>query len=632
MRMQRIVRLLASVGLVQFFGVGGLRACPPLPVLLYPVEEMYAERGLEIPDLPDDAIAVIDGEYIPKADYKEWLYRKIGFEPEWKKSFLMRLRLQQILEEKGIDLEKERELILDHFFRFEVLGRLFESTEDWHKQTERLRDVTEHETYRDAALPRVKDAYLEVLYLVENWDTMHADVLEALGVAHETLTVSGDDAELQHVLRLLNGFFVMQRLEAWIQPYMARQVLAEQDLNLPDHRGAYTSWLYENHNTEFLVENYLGMILSGRYAEEHNLEISDALVQEEFALRVQEYEGLVNRFNSRLPSSATPLAISPVYLKYVMEEVRDDFYKSRAHRRVTPLQPHARMKRYYDQYGFNGNRHEVREIFKWVRMRGNAADPSRYADYVAAEEERIRDELRALRDQILADGVETFPIYALSENRDPELQQRSGLVDYIDLYGDPDSRWGAVRSYTEKLENLSLHEISPVMNGPWNSIDLFWLAETNHYERVYYMITRELPPVAGFDHVSYKENLEAARNDLKALKDLIVEGACMEELAQEHSDSYERYGADISDTYQKMYGYHFAKQVSKIPEGELGIIRNDNGLHLIQVVSRTHTPLTDEIREKIVRQYHEELASQEDRYAITAERLHSVNPYFRTSE
>ncbi len=632
MRMQRIVRLLASVGLIQILGVGGLRACPPLPVLLYPVEEMYAEKGLEIPDLPDDAIAVIDGEYIPKADYKEWLYRKIGFEPEMKKSFLMQLRLQQVLEEKGIDLEKERELILEHFFRFEVLGRLFESTADWYEQTERLQDVSEHETYRDAALPRVKDAYLEVLYLVENWDTIHADVLEPLGVAHETLTVSGDDAELQHVLRVLNGFFVMRRLEAWLQPYMARQVLAGQDLNLPEHRDAYTSWLYENHNTEFLVENYLGMVLSGWYAEEHNLEISEMLVQEEFALRVQEYEELVNKFNSRLPSSATPLAISPVYLEYVMEEVRDDFYKSRAHRRVTPLQPHARMKRYYDQYGFNGNRHEVREIFKWVRRRGNAADRSRYADYVAAEEERIRDELRVLRDQIIADGVETFPIYALSENRDPELQQRSGLVDFIDLYGEPDSRWGAVRSYTEKLESLSLHEISPVMKGPWNSIDLFWLAETNHYGRVYYMITRELPPVAGFDHVAYKEDMEAAWNELKALKGLIAEGASMEALAQEHSDSYQRYGFDISDRYQSLYGYHFAKQVSEIPAGELGVIQSEDGLHLVRVISRTHTPLTDAVREEITRAYHRELASQEDRYAITAKRLHSVHPYFRTNQ
>ncbi len=633
MRLKGMSGWVAPVIFILLLSVFSTSGCPPLPMLLYPVEEVYTRYNFPIPVLPDDAIAVIDGEYLPKTDYKKWLYRKIGFEPEMKKSFLISRELRNILTEKGVDVEKELNLMLDHFFYFEVSGRLYESTDAWHEQTGRLEGVVEHDSYRAAALPRIKEAYPKVFYLIQNWDDIHANVLEARQVAHDAISVSGDDPELQHVLRLLNALFVLQRLETVIEPYMAKQVLAGQDLNIPDYTEEYIDWLYAEHNTKFLVENYLGMVLSGWYAETNELEISEEAAQQEFALRVREYEELVNSFNRRLPASAVPLEISPVYTDYIMEEVRDDFRKSRAHRRATPLPEHQLIKRYYAQYGYNGVRDEVREIFKWVRrrrVRGRSVPG--YAEYVAAEEARIRQEMHALRERIIADGAENFPIYALSATAKSERQQTSGRVDLVELYGEAVGRWGEVRAYTDKLESLALHEVSPVMKGPWNTIDIYWVTETPERDRAYYVITEELPPITAFDFTAYQENLESARNDLEALKRLIKQGASMEDLAQEHSDSYRRSGVDISDTYQDLYGYNFAKQVLEIPEGELGIIQTGEGLHLVQVVSRTYTPLTDEVRDKIVQQYNEELANQDDRYSITTRQLFRAHPYFRTTE
>jgi len=631
-RLHRIFKMLALLCAVNFATHFDVKACPPLPVLLYPVDEVYAYNGWEIPELPDDAIAVIGDTYISKSDYKQWLYRKIGFEPDLKKQFLMRRRLTSILQEKDIDLERELQLIMDHFFRFEVRGRLYESTDDWHADIKRMENISEHESYRDAALPRVKEAYLEVLYLANNWDDIHANVLASLRVEDDAITVPGDDPELQHVLGLLNAFFISQRLAAWIQPYIAKMVLANQDLNLPDYTEEYIDWLYENHNTKFLVENYLGMVLSGWYAEENNLEISETVVQEEFTMRVGEYEELVSSFNRSLPVSAIPLEVSPIYVDYIMTEVVDDLHKSRAHRRATPLRPYELTKRYYDTYGYQGVRNEVREIFKWVRRRRASGPVPGYAEYVAAEEARIRAELEAVRESIIADGVANFPRHAITANRKPELQQTAGRVNLEELYGEPDGRWGAVRDYTDVLENLALNELSPVMKGPWNSIDLFWVADAGAGHRSYYMISRDLPPLAAYEYERYQQDLAAARKELKDLTQLITEGAAIENLAAEHSDSYSRYGVDISATYQQIYGYDFAKQIGDIPAGGLGIISSAEGLHLVQVVSRDVTPLTDEIRAKITKQYNEELANQDDRYVLTTLQLFSTNPYFRTTE
>ena len=607
-------------------------SCPPLPVLLYPVDEVYAEQGFEIPDLPDNAIARIGDALILKSEYKQWLYRKIGFEPDLKKQFLMTRRLHELIQSEGVDLEEELNLILDRFFYFEVGGRLYESTDAWHEQAKRMANITEHSNYRENARPRIEETYPEVFYLMQNWDDVHANVLEAIRVEHDALAVTGDDPELQRILHVLNAFYVMQRLEAWIQPYIRNQVLAGEDLNLPDYTEEYIDWLYANHNTKFLVENYLGMVLSDRYARKNNLRISEQLVQEEFALRLREYEELVANFNRQLPESAVPLAVSPVYVDYIMEEARDDFQKSMAHRRVNPIPQYALVRRYHDQFGFNGKRSEVREIFKWVRRRRGDVDSGAYAEYVAAEESRIRAELEALRDTIVADDVAKFPVYAIAANRNPELQRSGGLVDYYDLFGEPENRWGAVREYAEKLGKLDVYELSPVMRGPWNTLDLFWLAAQNGPVRVYHTITRDLPPIAGFDFKTYQEDLDAARAALKALKEDILQGASIEELAQEHSDSYRRYGVDISENHQTLYGYHFAEQVAEIPVGELGIIASDEGLHLVQVVAREYTPLTDTIREQIAAQYHYELANQEDRYTITREQLFRAHPYFRTAQ
>ena len=630
MIVKRIVPLMGFLGVIHFFGVTDVQACAPLPVLLYPVEEVYEEKGLEIPDLPDDAIAVIDGEYIAKSDYKQWLYRKIGFEPIFRQTFAVQQRLEEVLQDQGLDLEQEFEQILDHFYRYELRGRPYEDLDTWHAQSERLARTEEPETYRYSVTSRIQRSYLDVLYLRENWDEIHAAVLAEHGVDHDILSVGEGDPELYPILRILNAYAVWQRNASRIRPYIVQNMLVGQDLNLTGQTEEYIDWLYDRYNTKFVVENRLGMILSQWNAAEQELEISDAAVEKEFADRLADYEELVERFNQHLPDLAIPLEVSSVYTNYLMKETRDDFYKSKAHRRANPLQEHERMRRYYETYGFDGIRNEVREIFRWVRKQRGSSNNADYQEYLASEKERIREELESLREEILSEGVDRFPVFAIAANDDPELQEAGGKIDLVARYGAASERWGAVQEHVAELEELDLHELSPIMEGPWNTLDLFWLAETNENERVYHLISKKLPRLQGFDHVAYKEDRAAAYEKLEGLKAQIEEGASFEDLAEAYSDSYGRYGVDVSDLYQERYGYAFAKAVSKIPEGEMGIVESDEGVHLLHVRSRTVTPLTDDIRDEIEQAYRLELASQDDRYEVTKQHLFEADPYFRT--
>jgi hypothetical protein len=607
-------------------------ACPPLPVLLYPVEEIYAQNGWEIPNLPDDAIAVIGEQYLSKADYKQWLYRKIGFDPSLKLSFLLNRKLENQMREAGMDLDAQLGLLLEHFFRFEIRGRLYQHSDEWHAESTRLAAIAEPEDFRANVLPRIRETYLEVLYLIENWDTLHAEVLAPFGVEANALYVPGNDPALQHIIKLLNAYYLSQRLATRLKPHITQAVLAGEDINLPSDTEEYIEWLYANHNTKFLVENYLGMVLSGMYSQANNLYISEQIAQDEFQTRLREYKEQVDSFNARMPESATPLAVSPVYTEFIMTEVRDDLFKSRAHRRAFPLTEIELVQRYYNKYGYQGEQNEVREIFKWIRRRRTPVDAAAYGRYVAAEEERIRADMLALRERILADGVESFPIHAISANRKRQLQQTAGRINMTELYGEPHTRWGGIREYTDLLESLPVNEISPVMKGPWNTIDMFWVTRINENERVYYMISEDLPPLGAFDHATLLQDQARAREDLDNLRKLVEQGASFDTLAQEHSDSAQRHGVDISRNVLELYGFNFARQISAIPEGGMGIIETADGLHLVQISSRTVTPLSEEIRASITKQYIEELAEQDDRYVITTRQLFNANPYFRTTD
>ena len=90
MRMIRRNRFFWIVGLLVMLACCFSDACSPLPVLLYPADEVYQRRGVDIPELPDDAIAVLNGNYLLKTDFKEWLYRKIGFDPVLREKFVVK--------------------------------------------------------------------------------------------------------------------------------------------------------------------------------------------------------------------------------------------------------------------------------------------------------------------------------------------------------------------------------------------------------------------------------------------------------------------------------------------------------------------------------------------------------------
>lgn len=576
-----------------------------------------------IPELPDHTVAKIGDKYILKEDYKAWLYRKIGFEPPRRERFVLHLALDKYLRERGIDPDRQKQIMIDNFFDFNRSG-LSTSASEWIEMKEERsnRGLTEPADYRSEIMPMVEDNYLGALYVMENWDELYEAGPRDFGAPDGLFDVQGGTAETRHIVHLNNALKMYNQYYSIISPIMREEVLAGMDMNIPDHVDEYKDWIYDRYDTVFLLENYLGMIISGMNAEKHDLQIVEEVAQQEFDLRVEDYQAELDAFNRYLPDTCIEMELTPVYADYIMEEVRDDLYKSRAYRNERPMKPHQIALRFYKEYGYEGQRIEAEEIFKWVRRRNSAQ--ARTQDRQPAEEEaaRIRNELNDLREQILAEGKESFYQHAITENYLGSLQRNAGRID---MDGDLSEFYA---EHAEKLSDLSVNEISPVLEGPGSALSILWIVGVEWNGRVIHAISQHAPVDVNFDYLSYRDDLASAHDQLVDLKSRIENGQSITELAKEHSDNFRSTGGDISDIYEQNYGYAFAKELKSVPEGGLKIIKSNNGLHLVQVHARTETELTDDIRNRIITDYNRELADQQERYVIIKKLLHEYDPYF----
>lgn len=598
-------------------------ACKPSPVLLYPADKVYKSKGMEIPELPDNAIALINGEYVSKKVYKEWLYKKLGFECGKRKTFVITRSIEKGLQQKGIDTARLRKIILDNFLYFNKKD-LCKSCEDWdltNKQREKENRVKSKDDKFGTSI-RFEYEYLMALYVMENWDALYDDKLKEF-VGSDIFKIEGDDEAAKEIIRLHNAHWMFKRFRTLILPKIEHAVLSGTDLNLPGSKEEYKDWLYRYYNTEFLVENYVVMQLSDLNAKKHQLQLSKTTVQELFSSRVEEYKTLLKRFKKTVPEDCISLEFSPVYEDYIMQEVHDDLYKSKAFRDNVPLKPHQIQLRFYEKYGFNGQRNEVLDIYKWIRRRKSGRVRPGSEAYKAAEQARethLRDKVTEIRSKILAEGPESFLKYAMIENDVFGQQKNAGLIN-INKKFDPKLK--------EKLKDLPLREVSPVMEGPDSAFSLFWLAEMDGTNGTYHCISKDAP-ISEFYSVSTHQNaIDEMLKEVQGIQERVRNGESFKELAEKHSDSFRRNQGDISATYQSQFGYAFANELSSIPVGGLKIIDSNNGIHLVKIVSRTETPFTDTIKEEIIQQYRDEIATQDERYIIATKLLFESNPYFK---
>lgn len=597
--------------------------CAPLPVLLFKPDVVYASKGLKIPELPDNAVAKIGDTFILETDYKDWLYQKIGFETRKHETFVLRLALDKYLRDRGIDPDQEKQTMLDNFFDFDETG-LTTSTNEWLRLKNQRAEsgVVETAGYRSEILSRLEDNYLGALYVMENWDTLYEAGPKDFGAPPGLFDVEGAPADIRHIVHLNNALKMYNQYYSIIAPIMKQEVLAGQDMNISSHLDAYKDWIYEEYHTEFLLENYLGMIISDMNAEKHNLRNDEAVAQQEFELRIAEYRKELDAFNRNLPDSTEKMELSPVYADYTMLEVQEDLLKSRAYRNERPMKPHQIELRIHEDYGYKGEQLEVREIFKWVRQRNSGQAEARGQALAAEKSARVRSELNQLRERILAADSKSFQQYAITENDMVRLQKTAGRIDL-----DED----LMSLYSEQIEalgDLEVNEISPIIEGPGSRLSIFWIAGIDLGAPVIYGISKNAPIRGTYDYRSYQDGIAAAHEALSVLKTRIEGGEAILELAQEHSDNFSSTGGDISDTYLEEHGFQFAEALHSVPVGGLKIVDSDNGVHLVQVLSRTRTEITDAIKNRIVEEYNRELADQQERYVITEKMFQEYQPYF----
>ena len=146
---------------------------------------------------------------------------------------------------------------------------------------------------------------------------------------------------------------------------------------------------------------------------------------------------------------------------------------------------------------------------------------------------------------------------------------------------------------------------------------------------VFTMGSRKGSPSPRFDFVTYQKDGEAAKTKLENLKTRIDGGISIDGLATDHADHFDQTKGDLSKTYQSEHGFSFAKEINAIPDGEVRIIQSEKGFHLVEVLFRVHTPLTEEIKASIIQKYYDELAPQDERDLFVKTLFYEVNPYFK---
>jgi hypothetical protein len=602
------------IGLFAALAAAWVNACSPLPVLLYPADEVYQSKGLEVPELPEDSVAWLNGEFIPKVDFQEFLYRKVGFESDKRRDFVLKRCLINRFKAQGIDAEHQKEIISDHLFRFDSQG-IYTNCAEWVAMAEKRKNMKD--PYPSLTALRVENTYLKALYVFENWDEIYALGLDDFGVDYDIFDIQGEDAEVKQIVKLNNAVEILYQYSTVIDPHILHDVLAGQDLNIPGLEDEYKEWLSARYGTVYLLETYLGMLLSFQYGEAHHLQLSEKTIREEFKTRVDEYKMKLESCRKEFPSTCIPLAVSTIYTDFIMQEIRDDLYKSKVHRNATPLKPHEVLLRFYQQYGFEGQQCEVHEIYKWVRKRNLRKATPESEEMSALAQARVRSELNAIREAILTEGTESFFTYAITENDGLSQQKRAGEMDIRSL------------ACEQVLRDLTLDEVSPVLKeAPINKLYFSWLSESSGDARVYHGISKTYPS-SRVDLVTYQKDCAAIQEELSGLQVLLEIGASIDTLAEEHSDSFDSTRGDISKTYQSDYGFSFAKEINSIPDGGTKIIQSLYGINLVQVSSRVITPYTAEVKKNIIQQYNDELADQNNRYVVVEKLFHEVNPYFK---
>ncbi len=593
----------------------------PAKTVMYPADEIYKQKGLAKPQLSDDVIAVIGTKEFAKKPFKTWLQKRIGWDPEKREQYRIEMFLVDQLEQEGGDPEQDTGVLLNHLYQFEQRNRLYATSSEWIRESgppDRERKVLPPETLQAVRL-QLAQYGLKTLYTAANWERLFPVIFEQHGIPENCLRITGEDPSIDRIVQLNNAYYLAKRYNSALAIDIREQVLATNFFDPPLDRVAYENWIYETYQSPLLTENYLSMYLIEKRAQESGVQISEDAVQALLQPRLQTVEDAFRRYNAGNPELKTPMAMPPDLETFVKTECRIDLLGSRLYRKDHPLKAYEITKLFYDRYGYQGHRCEVSEIFKWVRKRKSRKRAKTYDAYLLSEASRLETELSGIRERILSDDAASFPLYAMLENENLAYQNTCGYLGETPVMG---------MDIARSLDELAIHEISPVLKSPMNALHLFWLADIEGGERRFHHICRQLPSRSAFDVETYHRERTMDREELEKLAKRIQGGEPIEILAEEHSDSFHRSGCDISDSYQTRYGFGFAKALVDMAAGELSIIPSAKGLHLVQLKKVTTTPFTPKMENQIVQKYDMSIASESELNELSKGLLYEFDPYF----
>ena len=106
-------------------------------------------------------------------------------------------------------------------------------------------------------------------------------------------------------------------------------------------------------------------------------------------------------------------------------------------------------------------------------------------------------------------------------------------------------------------------------------------------------------------------------------------GEDFKKLSKENSDDYnDRYGYDISNTWERRYRTKFGEQLRDFKKGDIGIIESDYGLHIVKFEDITITGYTDELKERLRDEIRSEVAPVQEIVTLAVKLMREAKVYY----
>jgi parvulin-like peptidyl-prolyl isomerase len=368
----------------------------------------------------------------------------------------------------------------------------------------------------------------------------------------------------------------------------------------------YGGWVFGNVDTTRFLENYISKLLFEKKAKELGIKVSEEDVER---IKTERQEKMY-----RLPEDHRD--------KHALEEneIRADLYASRIICRSREITGKEIENRFFEKFGQNGRKYKIKHIFKRIKKKYLRKGDAGYDKVLKRMEKVARKKIERIHKRIQREGEENFRIIAQQESDDMQTRDSGGYIgELVKSYGG---------EFDEVVPALKEGEVSGILKSKSD----FHIVKVDRKEgkKIYIShIQARKFYTAVEDVAAWEENKKELMKEMKKLLKRVKSGEDLKELAKENSDDYnDKYGYDISNTWERRYRAKFGGQLGDFKKGDIGIIESDYGLHIVKFEDITTTGYTDELKERLRDEIRSEVVPVQEMVVLAVKLMREAKVYY----